>query len=223
MLESTSDSVGTAIDWLKDNGLVHSYGELADVAARTPGDPDAYFIPAFHGLGAPFVDAGVRAAFVGLSLSTSRDDLVRAVLDSTGLRVAQMHRAVRGETGYALSCIRADGGAAQCDALVQGLADYTGARVTRPEQHELTALGAAFLAGLHVGVWRDRRELSALLGTGHVFERQLSPADADSRLAHFTAACDALQQWSGRRRGGMSVAWVLVGVLALTLVWCLIA
>jgi glycerol kinase len=145
-------------------------------------------VPAFVGLGAPYWDAGARGAIVGITRGTSRADLVRATLDSIAYQVRDVATVTEADTGRRLRELRADGGAAANDYLMQFQADILGRRVRRPKMAETTALGAAILAGLAAGVWRSGDDLANLRKIDRVFEPRIDAGERRRLVAGWKAA-----------------------------------
>ncbi len=156
-------SVGAALAWLRDNlGLIAETGETADLAASVADSGGVCFVPALVGLAAPLWDRQARAAFLGLSASTTRAHLARAALESIAFRVLQVVQAMAADAdavAAAITELRVDGGVARNDFLMQFQADLLGVPLRRARWTDMTALGAARLAGLAEGLW-DRAELA---------------------------------------------------------------
>jgi glycerol kinase len=154
---------GAALQWCRDNlGLVASTEEAVALAASVPDSGGVVFVPAFVGLGSPYWDADVRGAIYGLTGATQPAHIVRAALDSMAFQAQDVLSVMTRESGLGIAELRVDGGAAANDALMQLQADLAGVPVSRPQSVESTALGAAFLAGLAVGFWRDEAEVQGL-------------------------------------------------------------
>ncbi|MET0620152.1 MAG: glycerol kinase GlpK [Thermoanaerobaculia bacterium] len=157
---------GAAIQWLRDSlKIIASAPDVNALAASVPDSGGVVVVPAFTGLGAPQWDASARGAILGLTRGSTSAHLARATLEGIAFQVADLLEAMEADTGARLREMRVDGGAAASDLLMQMQADLSGVRVARPENLETTALGAAFMAGLAVGVWPD---LSALAKTWRV-------------------------------------------------------
>jgi glycerol kinase len=168
-LEGSAFVGGAAVRWLAETlGVVETAAEASELAAQAGGE-GVTFVPALAGLGAPHWDPAARGAFFGLSLATTRADLARAVLEGVAFEVADLAGAAAADAGRELDELRADGGASVSDPLLQLQADLLGAPVVRAAQPESTALGAAALAGLTVGFWRDPAEIAAIARSGRRF------------------------------------------------------
>jgi len=156
-LEGTVVTAGAAIEWLVDLGLLASAGDLDAVAARAPTPEGVVCVPALQGLGTPYLDGSARAMLLGLSRGSRVEHVVRAMLEGIAQRCADVCEALAPAPGP----LRVDGGLARSEAFVAALADALGREVWRAAEIETTALGAAYLAGLAVGVWRSAEEAVA--------------------------------------------------------------
>jgi glycerol kinase len=160
-LEGSVFVAGSAVQWLRDGLRVIANAAESQACAERAGTTDGvYCVPAFTGLGAPYWRSDARGAIFGLTRGTTRDQLVRAVLESLAYQTRDVLDAMQSDSGIALAALRADGGAIANDFLAQFQADLLGVPVERPVVAESTALGAAYLAGLAVGFWRDRDEIA---------------------------------------------------------------
>jgi glycerol kinase len=154
-LEGSVFIAGAAIQWLRDGlGLVRTAAETADLARGVPDTGGVHFVPAFVGLGTPYWEAEARGTITGLTRGTTRAHLVRAALESMAFSSADLLAAMAGASGLDVPALRVDGGASANDWLMQFQADVLGVPVERPDMIETTALGAAGLAGIALGVWR---------------------------------------------------------------------
>ncbi|MGH8675088.1 MAG: FGGY-family carbohydrate kinase, partial [Burkholderiales bacterium] len=169
----------------------------SEAAARSvPDTGGVYLVPAFVGLGAPYWDERARGAIVGLTRGTTRAHLIRATLEAIAYQSRDVVDCFAADAGVALETLRVDGGACQNDWLMQFQADVLGVPVRRPPVLEVTALGAAALAGLAVGFWRDRSALEAATGAGaRTFEPQLSRDRRDELYAGWKRAVERAQGW----------------------------
>lgn len=166
---------GAAIQWLRDGlGIIDSAPQVNELAASVPDSGGVVVVPAFAGLGAPHWDPEARGTIFGLTRGTTAGHLARATLEGIALQVVDLLAAMEADTGAPLSALRVDGGAAASDLLMQLQADVLGIPVERPVLAETTALGAAYLAGLGVGMWPD---VGALTGQWQL-ERRFEPAMA---------------------------------------------
>ena len=162
-LEGSIFIAGAVIQWLRDElGLITDAAESERLALEVKDTEGVYFVPAFVGLGAPHWDMYARGTIVGLTRGTKKSHLVRAALEAIAYQVCDVVRAMEATSGIRPTEIRADGGAAANNFLAQFQADMLGVKVSRPRSVETTSLGAAYLAGLAVGFWKDRAEIASL-------------------------------------------------------------
>ncbi len=183
-LEGAIFIAGAAVQWLRDAlGLVASAAETETLAKAANPDERVYLVPAFVGLGAPYWDAEARGAIFGLTRGAGRAELARATLDSVCYQTRDLLQAMRADGAPVPDTLRVDGGMVRNDWLMQRLADLSGSPVERGLLPETTALGAAFLAGLGVGLYSSLEEIAQLWsGAGH-FEPKMAPAERDAAYA----------------------------------------
>jgi glycerol kinase len=196
-LEGSVFVAGAVVQWLRDG--LHMIKASVDVEALARSVPDAggvLFVPAFVGLGAPHWDPHARGAIVGLTRGTTEAHIARAALESIAFQSAEVLRAMEQDARIRLTELRVDGGAAENDLLMQFQADLLGVPVVRPRVLETTALGAAYLAGLAAGVWRDRREIGAQWQAERSFAPGMSRDAAESRIAQWRRAVDRARGWT---------------------------
>jgi glycerol kinase len=161
-VEAVMLSAGTNVEWLRDDlGVITSAAESHDVASQCDDTGDVWYVPALLGLGTPAWDYGARGTLLGLTRGTGRPEIVRAVLEGIAHRGADLVEAAEGDSGIAIPRLRVDGGMTANATFLQALADATQRIVEVSPVREATTLGAAFLAGLAVGTWRDEQELAA--------------------------------------------------------------
>ena len=173
-LEGAIFVAGAVVQWLRDGlGIIRKAQDTMEMAMRGAPRSGTYLVPAFVGLGAPYWDSDARGAIVGITRGTSAADIVRAALDSIAYQVCDVCVAMERDGGRRIAEIRADGGAAANDYLMQFQADIMSRPVRRAAMLEVTALGAAMLAGLACGVWRSPADLARLRGAGRVFKPQM--------------------------------------------------
>lgn len=197
-LEGSVFVAGAVVQWLRDGlGLIRSAAEVEALAATVPDAGGAYLVPAFTGLGAPHWDPYARGTIVGLTRGTTAAHLARAALDGIALQVVDVVRAMEADAGRSAAELRADGGAAANNLLLQLQADLLQAPVVRPAVTETTALGAAYLAGLAVGYWADDAEIDALWTAERRFTPALSAEAAAARRAGWQRALDRARGWAG--------------------------
>jgi len=169
-LEGSIFVAGAVIQWLRDElGIIADAAESEQLANEVEDTGGVYFVPAFVGLGAPHWDMYARGTIIGLTRGTRRCHLVRAALESIAYQVCDVVRAMTADSGLRPTEIRVDGGAAANNFLAQFQADMLGMKLSRPRSVETTALGAAYLAGLAVGFWKDRSEVASLREVGQFF------------------------------------------------------
>jgi len=197
-LEGSVFIAGAAVQWLRDSlGIIKTAGDVEALAASVPGNGGVYFVPAFAGLGSPHWDPYARGAIVGLTRGTGAAHIARAALESIAYQTADVLRAMEADAGISLSELRVDGGATQNDLLMQFQADMLGVRVVRPKVFETTALGAAYLAGLAVGYWKDSGEIAAQWQTDRAFEPLMSREQAAELMEGWSRALIRSKQWAG--------------------------
>jgi|SRR5579884_553584 len=181
-LEGSVFVAGAAVQWLRDSlGLIRKAEDTAALAASVPDTGGVYFVPAFVGLGAPHWNATARGAITGLTRATTSAHLVRATLEAIAYQTRELVEAMEADAGEPLAELRADGGAAGNDFLMQFQADILGRPVVRPANIETTALGAAFLAGLATGVWSGTPAIESFWKVDRRFEPKM-PVDRREEL-----------------------------------------
>ncbi|HVL47859.1 MAG TPA: glycerol kinase GlpK [Candidatus Thermoplasmatota archaeon] len=193
-LEGSIFTTGAAVQWLRDVGLVAAPAESEALARAVRDTGGVTFVPALAGLGAPHWDPHARGAFLGLTRGTTRAHLARAVLESTAFSVKDVLDAMQEASGHVLPRLRVDGGGSMNKWLMQFQADTLGVPVERPVVSETTALGAAYLAGLASGVWKDTAEIAARWKRGAAFSPRGRPELADA-LARWARALPRAAAW----------------------------
>lgn len=184
-LEGSIFVAGAAVQWLRDGiGLIKSASETGPMAADADPGQDVYLVPAFVGMGAPYWDAECRGAIYGLSRGTGPKEIVRAALESVCYQTQDLISAMRADWGAARETVlRVDGGMVASDWTMQRLADILAAPVDRPQVLETTALGAAYLAGLHIGYYPEPAEFAKLWSLDRRFTPQMSERDRARKYA----------------------------------------
>jgi glycerol kinase len=183
-LEGSVFIAGAVIQWLRDElGLLNSAAESETIAAEVDDTGGVYIVPAFVGLGAPHWNMSCRGTIVGLTRGTGRAHLVRAALESISFQSADVIRCMEADTGKRMPILKVDGGAAANNLLMQHQADVLCTPVLRGQVTETTALGAAYLAGLATGFWRDRSEIQALWKPDRIFEPKWTESERKSALS----------------------------------------
>jgi glycerol kinase len=196
-LEGSVFIAGAAVQWLRDGlGLIASAAEIEALAASVADTDGVYFVPAFTGLGAPHWDPHARGTICGLTRGTTRAHLARAALEAIAFQTADILECMQADAGVALAELRVDGGATRNDLLMQFQADLLGVPVVRAANAESTALGAALLAGLAAGVWKDADQANMLWQS----ERTFTGAQSRDRIAAITsrwrAAVERAKGWN---------------------------
>ena len=175
-LEGNIYATGAAVQWLGEAlGLGDPGPEVETLAGQVPDTGGVYLVPAFAGLGAPYWNAAARGLFCGLTLGTTRAHLARAALEAIAFQVCDVFDAMEADAGAHLAVLLADGGASRNDLLMQCQADILGRPVERSASAELSALGAAYLAGLATGVWSSPQEIAQIAPPHERFEPQMPP------------------------------------------------
>jgi glycerol kinase len=188
---------GSAVQWLRDGLQIIEHVRETDALARSVSDTDGvYMVPAFVGLGAPYWDEQARGTIIGITRGTTRAHITRATLESIAYQTRDVMNAMEKDSGIHSSILRVDGGACANDFLMQFQADILGIAVERPEVLEVTAMGAAALAGLGIGFWRDRSELDARVGTSTLFEPTMSADERELKYRTWLRAVERSRGWA---------------------------
>jgi len=196
-LEGSIFIAGAVVQWLRDGlGLIQSSTEVESLAAQVPDNGGVYVVPAFAGLGAPHWDQYARGLIVGLTRGSSRAHLARAALEGIAYQVADVLHAMESDAKIRLKELRVDGGACANNLLMQFQADLLGVPVVRPTVSETTALGAAYLAGLAVGYWKDQSEIAAQWQTDRRFVPAMKPATRKKLVAGWNKALHRALRWA---------------------------
>jgi glycerol kinase len=196
-LEGSIAVTGALVQWMRDNmGLIQKSADIEALARSVPDNGGVYFVPAFSGLYAPHWNDGARGTIVGLTRFANRGHLARAVLEATAFQTSEVLQAMERDSGVSLDTLRADGGMTDDELLMQFQADVINRPVVRPKIRETTALGAAFAAGLALGVFRDPDDLRSRW----IESRRWHPQMED------TARQQMLQRWA--KAVGRSLDWM---------------
>ena len=196
-LEGSVFIAGAVVQWLRDGlGVIRSSAEVEALAAGVADNGGVYFVPAFAGLGSPHWDPYARGMIAGLTRGTTAAHIARAALESIAYQTADVLHAMESDAGIKLSELRVDGGATQNNLLMQFQAELLGVRVVRPKVFETTALGAAYLAGLGVGYWKDAAEISAQWQADRVFEPKLPRGETQRLMAGWNRALARAGGWA---------------------------
>jgi len=195
-LEGSMLMAGAVVQWLRDElQLIRSSAEIEGLAASVASSNGVVVVPAFAGLGAPHWDQYARGAIVGMTRGTSRAHIARAALEGIALQVADVLEAMQSDSGLPLAQLRVDGGASANNLLMQIQSDVLGIQVVRPKNAEATALGAAYLAGIAVGYWKDVDAIARQWQIDRVFEPTMTPAARSQVRATWRRALDRARDW----------------------------
>ncbi|HGC7119832.1 TPA: glycerol kinase GlpK [Streptococcus agalactiae] len=185
---------GSAIQWLRDGlRMIETSSESEGLAQSSTSDDEVYVVPAFTGLGAPYWDSNARGSVFGLTRGTSKEDFVKATLQSIAYQVRDVIDTMQVDSGIDIQQLRVDGGAAMNNLLMQFQADILGIDIARAKNLETTALGAAFLAGLSVGYWESMDELKELNATGQLFQATMNESRKEKLYKGWRKAVKATQ------------------------------
>ncbi len=188
---------GAVIQWLRDEMRFFTDSRDAEYyAKKEPDNGGVYLVPAFTGLGAPWWDMYARGAIVGITRGTKREHIIRAAQESIAYQVADLVSAMEKETGIPLTQLKADGGASRDMFLMQFQADIIDRAVRRPAIRETTALGAAYLAGLAAGVWKDQAELKNLWACDTIYQPNMDSVQREKLLAGWHKAVSRSRGWA---------------------------
>lgn len=196
-LEGSIFVTGAAVKWLRDSlGIIARAADVEALAASVPDTNGVVVVPAFTGLGTPHWDGHARGAIVGLTLGATAAHIARATLESIALQSADVLEAMRLDSGIELSELRVDGGASTNDLLMQMQADIAGIPVVRARTSEITALGAAYLAGLAVGFWRGEDEIDAQWTADRTFTPAMRADAREAKIAEWRRAVERAKGWA---------------------------
>jgi glycerol kinase len=196
-LEGSVFVAGAAVQWLRDGlGILASSADVERLAASVPDNGGVYFVPALVGLGAPYWDAYARGTILGITRGTKAGHLARAALEAMAHQTRDLAEAMQDDAGIALRELKVDGGASVNNLLMQFQADLLGVEVRRPVVAETTALGAAYMAGLAVGVWRDLADLAAQWKLDRSFVPQMSDETRRSLVLRWAEAVRRSRRWA---------------------------
>ena len=195
-IEGSAFNAGSVIKWLRDDLRLIDSARRCDELAESVDDANGiYFVPAFTGLGAPYWDMYARGCVVGITRGTTKAHFARAVLESIAYQVTDLMTAMRQDAGCEISLLRVDGGASVSDLMMQFQADLLRIPVDRPAMVETTAFGAASLAGLAAGVWKDLDELSTLRCSERVFTPERAQYECEELYRGWKRAVGCAQGW----------------------------
>ena len=195
-LEGSIFNAGSSIQWLRDElGLISTSHECDILAESIPDNGGVYMVSAFTGLGAPYWDMYARGTLVGITRGTTKAHIARAVLEGITYQVKDMLDAMQQASNNKLSVLRVDGGASVSDFMMQFQSDVLRIPIDRPKLVETTALGAAFLAGLHTGVWNDINDILGLRTVDRIFSPTMSEKVAESYHSTWKKAVERASKW----------------------------
>ena len=187
---------GASIQWLRDEmKLINDAYDSEYVATKVQNTNGVYVVPAFTGLGAPYWDPYARGAIFGLTRGVNANHIIRATLESIAYQTRDVLEAMQADSGIRLHALRVDGGAVANNFLMQFQSDILGTRVERPEVREVTALGAAYLAGLAVGFWQNLDELQEKAVIEREFRPGIETTERNYRYAGWKKAVKRAMAW----------------------------
>ncbi len=188
-LEGSAFIAGSAVKWLRDGlQFITEASQVESLASQVPDTGGVMVVPAFVGLGAPHWRSQARGVITGLTLGTRREHIARATLEGIALQNVEILQAMVSDSDQALVQLKVDGGASNNNLLMQMQADFLGCRIVRPEMVETTAMGAAFLAGLGLGIWKDFDDIAAAWKQDCEFDPQISGPERSQVLARWREA-----------------------------------
>jgi glycerol kinase len=195
-LEGAIFVTGAAVQWLRDSlQIINNAAESEQLAASVDSTGGVYVVPAFTGLGAPYWDAYARAAIVGLTRGSGRAEITRATLEAVAYQTRDVLEAMQNDTGINFKELRVDGGMVANNFLMQFQSDIIGRPVERPEVPETTALGAAYLAGLAVGFWKDQQDVAQNWALDKRFEPSMSEEQRNKLYRNWKRAVERSRAW----------------------------
>lgn len=195
-LEGSAFNAGSVIKWLRDEvELIKDARECDICAEKVENSNGLYFVPAFTGLGAPYWDMYARGCMIGLTRGINKNHICRAVLESITFQMTDLLEAMMNDSGILLKDLRVDGGASISNIMMQIQANMTGVNVNRPVNREATALGAAYLAGLATGVWKDTKEIEANRVVDKIFVPSMAEDKRNEMYANWKRAVERSRNW----------------------------
>ncbi len=196
-LEGSIFIAGAVVQWLRDGlGIIKTAADIEELALKVEDTGGVYFVPAFAGLGAPYWDSNARGTIVGLSRGTTASHIARAAIESIAYQTADVLKAMEADAGVKIKELRVDGGATANNILMQFQSNLLNCKVIKPRVVETTALGAAYLAGLATGYWKDIAEIQQLWESDKVFDPAVATAETEKGFAEWKRAVNATQSWS---------------------------
>jgi glycerol kinase len=195
-LEGSIFVAGAAVQWLRDEmKMVETAAQSEEFATAVADTNGVYVVPAFVGLGAPYWDMYARGTIVGLTRGAGKNHVVRATLESIAYQTRDVLKAMQDDSGITLKALKVDGGATANNFLMQFQSDILGVPVDRPLVVETTAMGAAFLAGLAVGFWKDKAEIAAKWGIDRSFKPTMDATLREKKYAGWQKAVERSRRW----------------------------
>ena len=196
-LEGSVFVAGAGVQWLRDSmRMMKTASQSQSYCEAVEDTAGVYIVPAFAGMGAPYWNQYARGTVVGLTRGCTKEHFIRAALESIAYQTADVLQAMEQDSGIRLKSLKVDGGASANDFLMQFQADIVDTQVHRPECIETTALGAAYLAGLAVGYWKDREEIRANWQIGRVFETVMEDGKRQALLKGWKRAVKCALAWA---------------------------
>ena len=196
-LEGSVFIAGAAIQWLRDEQrMIKNASDTEEYCLRTPDTGGVYVVPAFTGLGAPYWNPEARGTIVGLTRGSAKEHLIRATVESLAYQTADVLTAMEKDSGLKIKHLKVDGGASANNFLMQFQSDILHAEVIRPQCVETTAMGAAFLAGLAVGYWKNKDDVKQNWALGHSFRPQMPEGERQQLLSGWKKAVGAAIAWT---------------------------
>lgn len=196
-IEGSAFNAGSVIKWLRDDlQLIPSARRCDELAESVPNSNGVYFVPAFTGLGAPYWDMYARGTIVGLTRGANAAHICRSVLEAIAYQMTDLLEAMKQDSDINLSELRVDGGASVSDIMMQIQSDMIRTNVNRPKMVETTAIGAAYLAGLAVGFWKDTAEIEKIREVDKVFEPKMDIEKREKRYRGWLRAVERSRDWA---------------------------
>ncbi|MBX2925767.1 MAG: glycerol kinase GlpK [Chitinophagaceae bacterium] len=196
-LEGSVFIAGAVVQWLRDGlGIIKSSAEVETLAQKAENTDGVFVVPAFAGLGAPYWDQHARGTIVGMTRGTTAAHIARAAIESIAYQTMDVLKAMEADSGIAIKELRVDGGATANNLLMQFQSDMLNTKVVRPEITETTALGAAYLAGLAVGYWKDMQEIQSQWKIDKIFEPDMKEVTRNQLARGWERAIKAAQAWA---------------------------
>jgi len=195
-IEGSAFNAGSVIKWLRDElHLIDTASRCDELAESVPDANGCYIVPAFTGLGAPYWDMYARGCIVGLTRGVNRAHIARAVLECITYQVADLMNAMNADSGIKTTELRVDGGACVSNIMMQMQSDLLGIEISRPKTVETTALGAAYLSGLAVGLWKNKDEIEKIREVDKIFTPNMSREKAEKLYSGWKRAVERSRNW----------------------------